>query len=71
MIDAEYAIPSPFTIPMYQWVFTGNDTIFVNMVGGSTSAASGSLVAQIGLLKNTFILTILLAPMEKLIFTMS
>ncbi len=51
MIDAEYAIPSPFTISMYQWLSTGNDTIFVNMLGEATSAASGSLVAQIGVIE--------------------
>jgi hypothetical protein len=47
MIDAEYAVPSPFTISMFQWLSSGNDTIFVNMVGQCTQAFSGALVAQL------------------------
>ena len=51
MIDAEYAVPSPFTIAMNQSLSSGNDTIFVNMVGVCTGASTGNLVAQLGVIE--------------------
>jgi hypothetical protein len=51
MINTEYAIPSPFTLSMYQWLSNANDTIFVNMVGQCTQASSGSVVAQLGIIE--------------------
>ncbi len=50
-INAEYAVPSPFTLSMYQWLSAANDTIFVNMVGQATQAVSGALIAQLGIIE--------------------
>jgi len=46
-IDAEYAVPSSFNLSMYQYLSAGQDSIYVNMLGQCTQAASGTLVAQL------------------------
>jgi hypothetical protein len=51
MIDAEYAVPSPFTLSMYHYLSAGSDTIFVTMLGQCTQAVSGTLMGQIGVIE--------------------
>jgi hypothetical protein len=50
-IDAEYAVPATFNLSMYQQLSTGNDSIFITMLGECTEGAIGSLVAQIGVIE--------------------
>ncbi|MGA3015375.1 MAG: T9SS type A sorting domain-containing protein [Bacteroidales bacterium] len=51
MIDNEYAVPSSFTISMYQQLSPANDTIYITMLGQCTQAVSGNFVAQIGVIE--------------------
>ena len=51
MIDAEYAIPSPFNLSMYHYLSSGNDTVFVITLGQCTQSVSGALVAQVGVIE--------------------
>jgi hypothetical protein len=50
-INAEYAIPSSFDLSMYHYLSSGNDTIYVAMLGECTQAATGNLVGQIGVIE--------------------
>ena len=50
-IDAEYAVPATFNISMNHYLSTGNDSIFVTMLGQCTEDITGTLVAQIGVIE--------------------
>ena len=51
MIDAEYAVPSPFTLSLYQTISSGNDSTYLTMLGQCTQAYSGPQTAQIGVIE--------------------
>ena len=46
MIDAEYAVPSPFTMAPNHRISAGNDSIYMTLLLQCTQAVSGALVAQ-------------------------
>ncbi len=50
-IDAEYAITSPFELSINQRLSSGNDTLYVTMLGKATAAVSGVLAAHCGILE--------------------
>lgn len=50
-IDAEYAVPATFNLSMNHYLSTGNDSIFVTMIGQCTEDVTGVLVAQMGVIE--------------------
>lgn len=51
MIDAEYAVPSPFTIAVTKTISPGNDTIYASVAITCTQAVSGTLMARIAVVE--------------------
>jgi hypothetical protein len=51
-INNQYAVPSPFELTINQQLSSGNDSIYVTMLGKATAAVSGSLVAQCAVIEN-------------------
>lgn len=57
MIDAEYAVPSPFTIAVTHTISPGNDSIYATVVITCTQAVSGTLKANIAIIERDIYFT--------------